>query len=1079
MKYTSLTLRLSPLASILLAMLTIWSLSACNGKHKHRDYDDEEEEEEETETSFLDNVTDEDLASFNPDIPLSNGRGHSQPFQLHPLEEVYISAPAGAFDENPNLHVQEVTYEQLQALDERMQAEIPDYQLVWAFDLDAGLPSDSVLPGKFMVEIDMEKLGVPEDLYPYVRLIRVDDAGRFHPLSTRVRDGYISFAACQNSVFLTCFLTGVLIAAGTYVSVTKLFKTPVNMSLAAWKDAGYIPSFFKKNDLVKTYVSDDFGNFTVIYRYSQTENAGRTNNFIKKSQQLEERLKVLMEKAKEQADDTYYNTYSLDERFANALEASKYIKIEACKAYYELLKKDEEARALLADPDTKTPQSVQDIIKGMLLVNRFCQDADGLGLKPLTYDIPVYLVDSHEIGDNDTDGLFQPLTFYLHGRMLVNYDKYLTGYGDRCRYKSSSMQATTVTLAHEMGHAYENEYLWNVFRSNLQFFEAIGSVTEHWFTHWLKLKNMITIADTESEEANKLFGYTHRDCKQLLAWPLGIDYPEEAALESDAPQTFGGYMLGDLVQYLCDHSKKVTFDHIMTVFSKSNSFSQNLIKIFDFANDREFATLYEKFCWQYMKEIALMQDFCIKENHNPKLVIPLMNLTPDLCVKRITDLGHNGTATAQPFAVKTVEIDIKADRPYTLFAVPSEKVKVQTLKFAFLEGDSMQQTRERLCLKPCKKNNIPSICHAAIFFRPGIEQETMDREVYFDIIALYQPTATPEVKGSSLDRKGLLVQPKCTPPAKLKDKGYVTGLQIVMENNKTGNMVSYVDKVKDWKDEFVATFDRLGISDTTDIDVSLRSRWYYDTPQGQRYYSPATDVVNYKRQATRVEQTVEQDTTQIETGTDIMGEDDEAPEKVNIALKVKSMGLGTIMDPMAMDYYNTTYLIRFVAENGRFTLTVPPLHVYKEDSFNHNTWNITQDWPGYTLTGNCNYHDVMYHGTNYRSVALDDNSFQISSSALHQSMIRNNCDEFGSNIIKSTSTEKWEFSLRKRQNVPRDDFKDSSIPLFLMFRNDSVEGNIYIPIHTKRKYKRICEEKTEEYEEEDDTWLYLEVKPFI
>ena len=185
------------------------------------------------------------------------------------------------------------------------------------------------------------------------------------------------------------------------------------------------------------------------------------------------------------------------------------------------------------------------------------------------------------------------------------------------------------------------------------------------------------------------------------------------------------------------------------------------------------------------------------------------------------------------------------------------------------------------------------------------------------------------------------------------------------------------------------------------------------------------------------------------------------------------------MDPMAMDYYNTTYLIRFVAENGRFTLTVPPLHVYKEDSFNHNTWNITQDWPGYTLTGNCNYHDVMYHGTNYRSVALDDNSFQISSSALHQSMIRNNCDEFGSNIIKSTSTEKWEFSLRKRQNVPRDDFKDSSIPLFLMFRNDSVEGNIYIPIHTKRKYKRICEEKTEEYEEEDDTWLYLEVKPFI
>lgn len=863
------------IGAMAMAVLAIMALMACPGKHKSYDDDEEDEdEEEEIETSFLDNVTDEDLASFSPDNPLSDGRGHSQAFQLHPLEEVYISAPAGVFDENPNLQVHEVTYEQLQALDERMQAEMPDYQPVWAFDLDAGLPNDSVLPGKFMVEIDMEKLGVPEDLYPYVRLIRVDDAGRFHPLSTRVRDGYISFAACQNSVILTSILAGVLIVEGTYIAVTKLFNTPINMSLAAWKDAGYIPSFFKKNDLVKTYVSDDFGNFTVIYRYSQTENAGRTNNYIKKSQQLEKRLKVLMEKAKEQAKDTYYNTYSLDERFANALETSKYINIEACKAYYELLKKDEEARALLADPDTKTPQSVQDIIKGMLLVNRFCQDADGLGLKPLTYDIPVYLVDSHEIGDNDTDGLFQPLTFYLHGRMLVNYDKYLTRNDAGCRYKPSSMQATTVTLAHEMGHAYENEYLWNVFRSNLQFFEAIGSVTEHWFTHWLKLKNMITIADTESEEANKLFGYTHRDCKQLLAWPLGIDYPEEAALESDAPQTFGGYMLGDLVQYLCDHRKKVTFDHIMTVFSKSNSFSQNLIKIFDFANDREFATLYEKFCWQYMKEIALMQDFCIKENHNPKLVIPLMNLTPDLCVKRITDLGHNGTATAQPLAVKTVEIDIKADRPYTLFAVPSEKVKVQTLKFAFLEGDSMQQTRERLCLKPCKKNNIPSICHAAIFFRPGIEQETMDREVYFDIIALYQPTATPEVKGTSFDRRGLRVKTRCTPSVKLTGKKYVTGLQVVMENNKSGQMQSFIVKANDWHEEFVAPFSQIGISDTTDIDVSLRSRWYYDSPQGQRYYSPATDIVNYRRQRDRVQQEVEEDSTQVDTDTEVVGTED-------------------------------------------------------------------------------------------------------------------------------------------------------------------------------------------------------------
>ena len=111
------------------------------------------------------------------------------------------------------------------------------------------------------------------------------------------------------------------------------------------------------------------------------------------------------------------------------------------------------------------------------------------------------------------------------------------------------MNATSVTMAHEIGHAYENEYITSVFVSDLQFFEAIGSVTEHWFAAWMKKKGYLKIADTESEEAMQMFQYCYRDGKQMLAWPLGIAYPKTETIGLDAPKTFGGYMLGDSLPY--------------------------------------------------------------------------------------------------------------------------------------------------------------------------------------------------------------------------------------------------------------------------------------------------------------------------------------------------------------------------------------------------------------------------------------------------------------------------------------------------------------------------------------------------
>lgn len=818
-----------------------------------------DDDDEEAVENVLDRVTDEELDAYDPNMPLTAGGGHSTAFTIHPMDGVCISAPAGTFDVNPSIHVSTATSEQMYVLDEKMATTLPHNRLLWACNIDAGLPPDSVLPGKYSVEISLSKLGIPKELYPFIQMVRMDDNGHVQELNSRVDKGVVRYVACQNSTVGVCTITALAlytIGKAYYL----LHQTGIDMSLEAWKDAGYPAKFWKKNDLVTLDINDAFGNFKVIFQYGKTENGHRKKEYIEKTTELESRVKALEKQAAQEYDKDHPMKYEMTMTSAievphESPEDEMERRVGRYRIYHRLLKEDDRVQELMADIDTHIPQSVQDIIKATKLANRFSQDSLGLGLKPLSYDYNVYIVSSDEIGSSITQGLFNPLPT-IGGRVLVNYESYLKKDGDKVTYDRSNNDALCVTLAHEIGHAYENEYINNVFFSNKQFFECIGSVTEHWFAAWMKKKGYLDIADTESKKAMEKLKYCYRDAKQMLAWPLGIDYPKKGVFQMDDPATNGGYMLGDLVQFLCDNKKKVNFDHIMTHYAYNKSFVQDMKDIFGIQSDRDFALLYEKFCWKYMKEIVKTQDEYCMSKRFANLVIPVVKLTPDLCVKRITDLGHNGTTQAQPFTVKTVVFKIDSGRPYTLFAVPSEPVKVQTMKFAFLEGDSMQQAKDRLRLEPCKKNNIPSECHAAVIYRPDIEQETMNRDYYYDIVALYQPEHRPEVKGESKDGDGLSILLPDAPNPKLTALKYITGMQIAVVNQVTKKSKTFNVPLMLCGKEAKIPYASLGITDPDDdISITICSRWYFEDKQGNSYFSPATKRTAYTRKNEHEQQT--------------------------------------------------------------------------------------------------------------------------------------------------------------------------------------------------------------------------------
>ena len=133
-----------------MALLTIVALCACSGKHRHGDYDDEDGEDEVENTSAL-HIDDELLDSFDPNVPFEQ-TGRSRAFRIRPREDMVIRADAGAFERDVNIRVSDVPAEKMDELDRQLEGS--GTTMLFAYDLDAGLPPDSVIPGKYTVSID-------------------------------------------------------------------------------------------------------------------------------------------------------------------------------------------------------------------------------------------------------------------------------------------------------------------------------------------------------------------------------------------------------------------------------------------------------------------------------------------------------------------------------------------------------------------------------------------------------------------------------------------------------------------------------------------------------------------------------------------------------------------------------------------------------------------------------------------------------------------------------------------------------------------------------------------------------------
>ncbi|MBQ1826378.1 MAG: hypothetical protein II126_00270, partial [Erysipelotrichaceae bacterium] len=113
-------------------------------------------------------------------IPYSEVIGNSKPINSTPCEGITVSAEANAFYKDTEVRftpVDDSMESFLKAEDKLFES---GYMSVAAWEVDAGLKGDEMIPGQYDVTIDLTTLDIDPSMYDCLRVLRVNDEGEYY-----------------------------------------------------------------------------------------------------------------------------------------------------------------------------------------------------------------------------------------------------------------------------------------------------------------------------------------------------------------------------------------------------------------------------------------------------------------------------------------------------------------------------------------------------------------------------------------------------------------------------------------------------------------------------------------------------------------------------------------------------------------------------------------------------------------------------------------------------------------------------------------------------------------------------------
>lgn len=758
------------------------------------------------------------IAEQEGETPLPPVVGNSKPVDVQPVDGIRITAPENALDKDREFKITAVDEKTWDESEKRI-AEASGQQMLFCFDLDADMEADERMPGYFTVALDLEEMGVPSIMHPYLSVWRLE-GDQQDEYTSWVENGKLIFNSDQNCV--------ISIAAVGWFFLDKVALLAVGITAGATLAWGYdkvtlpdkLPSLYKgyfsmEDDVSHIKLKHPSGDHTLYFRYSKTENGDRYEDFKTRKQDLKKRMaeleKMADEEYKRQLDAQYgKETFDWMKSWANARSRKA---IDRAAILTALVEKDERIKEI--KELFQLPRSIVDFGCQLIAANSFLTEQEDLN-KPF-WNVNVYLVGTEELG---TDNGHLEYPFSAAPYLVLNYERMRGGANEYSRKGPGENMLLTVT--HELYHYRQKKSQW-ITNMDFRTEETTAAYQEKTAYQYYLAKGEIVSRATDKSAS--FIEFSSRDNYEVFGRDFNhkIKKGEKGAEES--------YTYADVMDYLQKKKgleKPLKGKHIIQCYSDWTSHKSLYMDWFGIKDEKEFAGYIQGFCEENLEKIHSRQGMA---SIDKSLQLQTYSVSPSHPV--VDAKTETGELIMRTFDIQG---DPKDGRYHALL-VPGKACTAEEITF-YSSIDKFVKDRKRGGLS----FDADDFLYAGAYFKPH------SSVLPFKIVALYAPEK-PEI--NRVKKNELSFRLPKPEKALLKNK-CVTGAILTYKNAKGQEQIlkttdSQFGKLVKWS---------LGGANQTDF--SLTVRWYYETQNGSLCESPESEPALYQAQQTEEEEPAEE-----------------------------------------------------------------------------------------------------------------------------------------------------------------------------------------------------------------------------
>ena len=728
------------------------------------------------------------IAEQEGEIPLPPVVGNSKPVDVEPVDGIRITAAENALDKDREFKITPVSDQDWDSMEKRL-SEVSDEQMLFCFDLDAGMGPEEHLPGEFTFSMDLEKMGIPPILYDKLTVWRLV-GDQMYKYTSWVENGKIVFRSDQNSALVVgCILAGlgVLVYSGEtwhkHHTTGDLYKN----------------FFTLKDDAVRYDIKDTYGDFTLYFRFTDSEDADRFDAFKDAKKNLERRTRELEEKAEAEYNRQVEEKYNAEraewtmwQKVMGSAEAKRKARAAIDKAAILAQYQKEDILFQKYTADAALPASIIDIGEQLKVANRYL--TDNQVCRPQTRNLEVNLVDTEHAGTSLAE---YRNTATKMPYIFVNYEELVKG---RTSYtRKGKGEAMLITLTHELYHH----------RQKCKFLDFRTEETTAAYIETGAAKYYVEHGEISPDTDNETLCFTHRTHYERFAMPFNHMV---VIGNADEAYTYADFM--DFLERKTRQKKPLMGGALITEYSYSATHAENYMKWFGIKDEKTFARYLEEFCLLHVSDIYLVLKGLEKESDRLKPVIvsrekPIVQVplgSPGIGLSYYVapfELMDNSKA---PFNAFVSWKDVHYDHDYLSFYIGTSPGYSTVEKGEFFSGEKWWHQGACFSGKPANTVLYQS----------------------FTVVALYAPDA-PVIKKVKKNYVRFVL-PKADKD--MVKKGYITGA-LVRCLSADGTERYILAQPEKFGKEVKWSIDGIG-----DSGFSLRVKWIRQNEDGSTYESP-------------------------------------------------------------------------------------------------------------------------------------------------------------------------------------------------------------------------------------------------